>query len=348
VKLQAPQRAWIRTLLVLPVAAGVVALLWWRGPSWSDVGAAFTVVRWDWVLVAIAFNLVSVLARALAWRTVIRQAMPPPRPGFMLVFSAFSVGLFANAVLPGRIGELARVAVLANRLPRRRGLWATLAGTVFAHRVFDLIVVVGLVLYVVSAAEVPRWAQTSLTAFMVVSAILIVVSLAVARSHHRTPLDGLGRVRRLVTMARQGLAVLHAPLPAAVALFFQTLGWTTQFFAVYAALRGFQIDEPVIVAGIVLLVMNVATAFPLWPGNVGLMQVAVAAALVPYGVAYAHGFGFGLGLQAIEASVGVGLGLLFLAREGLSFAMLKRMPAAEPAEPPAEVVENRPRMRMSG
>ena len=39
-----------------------------------------------------------------------------PHPRFPLVFSAFSVGLFANAVLPGRIGELARVAVLTRKL----------------------------------------------------------------------------------------------------------------------------------------------------------------------------------------------------------------------------------------
>jgi uncharacterized protein (TIRG00374 family) len=330
------------------VIVGVAALVLWRGPSWNLLEDAFSAVRWSWVAVAVLLNFLSVVVRVVAWRTVIDQAIRPPRPRFRYIFSSFSIGLLGNAALPGRIGELARVAVLANRLPRRRGLWATLAGTVFAHRVFDLVVVVGLVLYVVSSAEVPRWAQTSLTAFLVLAAILIVVSLAVARSHQRTPLDGLGRARRLVTMARQGLAVLHAPLAAAVALLFQALGWTAQFFAVYAALRGFQIDEPLIVAGIVLLVMNVATAFPLWPGNVGLMQAAVALALVPYGVAYAHGFGFGLGLQAIEASVGIGLGLLFLAREGLSFAMLKRMPAEEPAEPSTEVVEHRPRMRVSG
>src|SRR5581483_9522372 len=52
---------------------------------------------------------------------------------------AFSVGLFANAILPGRIGELARVAVLTRKLPGRRGAWATLVGTVFAHRVFDVV-----------------------------------------------------------------------------------------------------------------------------------------------------------------------------------------------------------------
>ena len=106
----------------------VVALLWWRGPSLSAIGDAFAQVRWEWVVVAIGLNLGSVVVRALAWRTVINQAMPKPHPSAPLVFSAFSVGLFANAVLPGRIGELARVAVLVRKLPRRRGTWARIGG----------------------------------------------------------------------------------------------------------------------------------------------------------------------------------------------------------------------------
>jgi hypothetical protein len=82
--------------------------------------------------------------------------------------------------------------------------------------------------------------------------------------------------------------------------------------------------------------------FPLWPGNVGLVQAAVALPLVSYGVAYPKGFAFGIGLQAIEMSVGVGVGLIFLAREGLSFAMLKRMPGADQAEMAEEGEEAQP------
>src|SRR2546421_10965624 len=97
----------------------VAVLLWWRGPSWTAIGDAFTQVRWQWVAVAVGLNLASVVGRAIAWRTVIRQAMPAPHPRSFLVFSAFSVGLFANAVLPGRIGELARVAVVGRKVTRR-------------------------------------------------------------------------------------------------------------------------------------------------------------------------------------------------------------------------------------
>jgi uncharacterized membrane protein YbhN (UPF0104 family) len=311
----------------------VVALLWWRGPSWGAIGDAFTIVRWEWVLVAIGFNLVSVLARAVAWRTVIHQAMPPPVPGFLLVFSAFSVGLFANAVLPGRIGELARVAVLNRKVPGRNA-WAILIGTVFAHRLFDLVPVVFLIVYVVLTAKIPSWAVSSLIAFVCVGVLLFALALAFARRHQRgVPID-LGPMRRLVTMARQGLGVMRTPLAAVGAIAFQCGGWLCQFFAVYTAMRAFHIHAPLPAAGLVLVLMNVATIFPLWPGNVGLLQAAIALPLLHYGVSSPRGIAYGIGLQAIEASVGVGFGLLFLAREGLSYTMLKVMPDATQVEMP--------------
>ena len=322
----------LRILVVLAVAAGIGALVWWRGPDWGQVGDAFTIVRWQWVVAAIALNLVSVLVRAVAWSIVINQAMPPPHPRFRLVFSAFSVGLFANAVLPGRIGELARVGVLTRKLPGRNGAWAALIGTVFAHRLFDLIPSLLLVTYALATAKVPHWAYTSLEIVLGVGFALFAFGLASARRHHQPVLDELGRVRRLLVMARQGLGVLHSPVAAIGAAFFQCLGWFCQLLAVFCAMRAFHIYAGLPAAALVLVLVNVATIFPLWPGNVGLVQAAVALPLIAYGVAKARGIAFGFGLQAIEASVGVGVGMLFLAREGLSFAMLRVMPGAEAVE----------------
>ncbi len=333
----------MRAAIVVTAAAGVVALLWWRGPAWSAVVDAFAAVEWRWVAAAVGLNLLSVLVRAVAWRTVIVQAFPAPYPGFPLVFSAFSVGLFANAVLPGRIGELARVAVLNRRL-RQEGAWARLLGTVFAHRVFDLVAVIGLILYVVLTAHIPDWAVTSLIAVVVAGVALFTVAVFTARHHRVTSLEeGLGAFRKVVRLARYGLGVMRQPGAAALAVFFQILGWTCQLFAVYTAMRAFGIHEPLPAAGLVLVLMNVATLFPLWPGNIGLVQAAVALPLFSYyGVAKAAGIAFGFGLQAIEASVGVGVGLIFLAREGLSFAMLRVMPDASQAEAPAEEAPTEP------
>jgi uncharacterized protein (TIRG00374 family) len=329
-----------RIALALVLMGAVAALFWWRGPSLRGLGNAFTSVVWEWVAVAIAINLLSVVARALAWSTVIRQAMPPPHPKPMTVFSAFSVGLFANAVLPGRIGELARVAVLVRKLPRRKGLWATLVGTVLAHRVFDIVPVMLLILYVVVTAKVPAWAISILLAIVGIGVGLFTFSIVSARTDHGGRLDGVGAGRRVLAMARQGLAVMRSPLGMALAISFQIAGWVCQLLAVWTAMRAFHIHAPLPAAGVVLLVVNVVTIFPFWPGNVGAVQLAIAAPLsASYGVPYATGIAYGFGLQAIEASVGIGVGLIFLAREGLSVAMLRVMPSAAQAEMPPPDME---------
>jgi uncharacterized protein (TIRG00374 family) len=350
------QSLWFRVGVMVLAAGGVAALLYWRGPNWGAIGHAFASVEWHWVAAAVGLNLLSVLVRAIAWRTVIRQAMPPPHPSFLLVFSAFSVGLFANAVLPGRIGELARVAVLNRRLTEQESPWATLLGTVFAHRVFDLISAMALVVFVVFTAHIPSWATTSLIVVVIAGVALFSFAVLSARQHQFSDLGGLTAIRRLVRLARYGLGVMRRPRQAALACFFQMLGWTCQLFAVWTAMRAFDIHKPVPAAGLVLVLMNVATLFPLWPGNnVGLLQAAIALPLNSYyNVPRAVGVAFGFGLQAIEASVGVGVGTLFLAREGLSVAMLRVMPEATQAQLPEEQREpelrteaERPRARVS-
>ena len=284
--------------------------------------------QWDgWIAFAILINLFSVGVRSSAWRVVIKQAILPPWPRWRTVFSAFCVGLLGNAALPGRVGELARVAVVTRHVRRRPGTWATIVGTVFAHRLFDVVAAVGLVLYVLYTSRIPEWAKPALAVVIGVGLGFLIAGFLLARRQPRRVHENMGTVRRLARLARAGLTVLRRPAPAIGALFFQLLGWTAQLFAVWAAFRAFQIDHLGLPeAALILLLMNVVGVFPFWPGNVGLLQAAIAFALLRYGVDYAHGFAYGIGLQAIEASVGVGLGLVFLAREGFSFAMLRRMP----------------------
>ncbi len=326
-----PRSHWARAALGLPLLAVVALLLWWRGPDWGVVYHAFDLVNWAWIGFALGLNLVSVLVRSLAWSLTIDQALEPPRPRFDRVFSAFSVGLLANAVLPGRIGELARVAVLRRHVPRGRGSSGALVGTVFAHRLFDLFPALLLVGYVLLTAKIPNWAVTSLVVVSIVGILLFTAAVVSARRKQR-PIEGARPVRQLLAMARQGLAVLRSPLPALGAIVLQCAGWFFQLLAVYVAMRAFDVHAPLPAAALVLLLMNVATVFPLWPGNIGLLQAAVALPLVQYGVNYSTGFAYALVLQVVEMSVGVGVGLVFLAREGLSFATLRELPAEEIAK----------------
>jgi glycosyltransferase 2 family protein len=324
-----PQSPMVRLAILALAVAITVALVIWHGPDTDLVANAFEAVTWSWVAIAVGLNLLSVVVRTSSWRVIILQAIPKPWPSWRVVFSAFCVGLLGNVALPGRVGELARVAVITRHLRRRPGTWATIVGTVFAHRLFDVVAATGLVVYVLYTSRIPDWAKPALAVVIGVGLGLLIAAFLLARRHpqptREAPEDS-GAVRRLIAMARAGLTVLRRPAPAIWALCFQLLGWTAQLLAVWAAMIAFQIHAGVHAAALVLLLMNVVTLFPFWPGNVGLLQAAIAFALLSYGVSYAHGFAFGVGLQAIEASVGVGLGLFYLAREGFSFANLRRMP----------------------
>ena len=336
--------SWVQAGALVLVVAAALVVLWWRGPDWQAVGDAFRFVTWNWIVVAFLLNVVSTLFRALSWSLTISQALPPRHhPRLVQVFSAFGVGLFANAIVPGRLGELARVATLRRHLPDAPpGTTATLVGTVFAHRLFDLVPMTILVTWVLLTAEVPHWAVVGLLIAAAVGLALFTVAWLGARRHHRPVMrEGVGTVRHLLGMARQGLSVLKAPVPLAGAILFQCLGWLLQLLAVFATMQAFGIDAPLPAAGLVLVLMNVATIVPLWPGNVGLVQAAVALPLRNYGVPYATGFAFGLALQAIEIACGVALGLLSLMREGFSVAVLRRLEQEEegPAPAPEDAVE---------
>ena len=304
----------------------------------ESFGRAFAHMRWNWTLAALALNLLSAFAGSLSWDTVIKQGMPSPHPRYRHVLSAFSVGLLGNIVLPGRAGEAARVAVLARRLNGRTGAWATLAGTVVAYRLLDLLPSLALIGYAALAAPMPHWAHMSVLLFAAVGLALLALGFAGARRHERPLFEARGKLHELAMLAREGLGVLRAPVPAAGATLYQSVAWMSQLLAVYATLRAFGLVLPLAAAALVLVLVNLAVLFPLWPGNVGLLQAAVALPLAGYGIESGRAVAFGVGMQAIEVSVGLSLGLLFLAREGLSIAALKQAPGAA-----AEAVEVRDR-----
>jgi uncharacterized membrane protein YbhN (UPF0104 family) len=316
---------------VAVAGAAVVALLVFRGPHWGAVGHALTQMRWSWALAAIGINLASALVRGLAWRTVVVEAIPPPYPSLLDFFSAVFVGIFANGVLPGRVGEVARVGVLRRHLPGRRGLWPPLIGSVVAHRLLEIFPSIGLILWVLADAKIPAWGRGSLLAVLGLGVALLLAGLLLARRHEHGEIRGAGRIRAVIVQVRQGLGVLRSPGPAAQAIALQTAAWMLQLGAVWTAMRAFNISLPLTAAAAVLALMNVALILPLWPGNVGLQQAAIALPLVPYGIPYAHGFAYGIGLQAIESSVGYVGGVVFLLREGLSLAGLREMGAGEAA-----------------
>jgi uncharacterized membrane protein YbhN (UPF0104 family) len=325
-------RRLVHFALIAVAAAGVVVLLVFHGPNWHQVGRALAGMNWGWAAVAILLNFVSCIARALSWDNVINEAVPKPHPRLRDVISAFFVGILANSVLPGRVGEVARIGVLMRRMPERDrpGLWPAMIGSVLAHRILEVFPSIALILWVLINAHIQPAVRTALWAIAGASAAFVVIGVALARRHEQGGVDVEGRFAALVARLREGLGILRRPIPAFISAGWQTIAWVLQLGAVWVTLLAFNIHLPLIAAAAVLAVMNVALVLPLWPGNLGVLQAAIAIPLVAYGVPAGVAIAYGLALQAIESSVGYSFGILCLFREGLTFGRLRAMGASDP------------------
>ncbi len=311
----------LRVALAAGALAGISLILARR----VDVSSlAQADVAWGWIVASLLLNLASVAGKAIVWKAAL-DALPGERPArYAHVVPALFIGFLLNSVLFARVGELARVAVLA----RRRRLAgesipaSTIAGTALAEQ---LVLGVALALAVVALAPVMHLPQLIWELVLVFVLVLaaVVVALVVALRSAR------GRLAQVVSGLSRGQALFSRPRATALAMAAGTLSWAAQIGGIWAALEAFGIHVGLAGAGLVFVSSTIVQLFPFWPGNLGIFQLGVSAPLVnAYAISTASAVAFSVGLQVVEALLGVGLGLVFLAREGLSLSGARRLATA--------------------
>jgi uncharacterized protein (TIRG00374 family) len=307
---------------------------------------SFVHADWRWALAAMGLLLVSLVLRSWALKVIV-DALGDVRARLSDAFSATSIGLLANIVLPVRVGIVLTPYVLSILLRRRRASvhFATALGMSLTERLFATVTFVALGLAAVSTLSAPSWAVQVLVFGAVFSlACLGALSLAEHRRERRDaelqgsrdlelrlpqfPADGgAARLRHGIAHYLPELAesqrIMGRPSSALWELGVQTLGWLAQVAAALAALEAFHLGQTGLRgAALVLVLTNIIGLIPATPGNVGTFQAAAAAALAVYGVESGPAIAFALGFQAMQLVVAVGAGLLSLSLQRLTLAQL--------------------------
>src|SRR5216117_3495691 len=191
----------------------------WRG-AWL-IGLAISVALLVWVLhridprqvwsyaqhanfwlllLAVVVATVTFPVRTIRWRLILRDGDGRPFP-FMLLWHATTIGFMANNLLPARAGEVARAYVASRQLPVR---FSTALTSLGVERVFDGLIMLGLMAFAIAAPSFPDQAalgRTSVSAITTTAAIFFGVVLVVAALvvHRPAPwLALLGRVTHAV------------------------------------------------------------------------------------------------------------------------------------------------------
>ncbi|MEW6583535.1 MAG: lysylphosphatidylglycerol synthase domain-containing protein, partial [Actinomycetota bacterium] len=111
-----PRGPALRRAAALAAVAAVATLALLHVDEVADAVRELAGAQVAWAVASVAANVASSTVRGAAWAVLVRRAVtvPPPVPW---VVSAFLIGQLGNLLAPARLGEAAKVALLARRVP---------------------------------------------------------------------------------------------------------------------------------------------------------------------------------------------------------------------------------------
>jgi uncharacterized protein (TIRG00374 family) len=330
-------------VLRIVVIVGIVAIAVWK-LNIDRVHDSFHIASWGFMAAAVMANFASVAFKGLAWKAVV-DGLPAvrQRTRYMDLLSPLFVGFLFNTVLAARVGEIVKVLLAKRRLERRgqRPYTTSLMGTVVAENLISTITWVALVFAIGFFLPLPSYAWVASTALGVGCLAIVLVAFLAGKAGHRQlpPWLNTGPLWTRFTRAlarlwggvRESHAGLRDPRQLGLVIGASLATWLAQWVGIYCTLIAFGLDRVGWGgAGLLLVTITLAQAFPVLPGNLGVFQ---AAAIVPltasYGVDATAALAFSIVLQATEAIIGVVVGFGFLIAEGVGFGQLRRQAEEE-------------------
>ena len=271
-------RRYIVALVAL-ASLGALALMIER--TGTRVLEAAATPNWRYLLAGLAISAAVQPLRALAWTSTVRS----PNIGFRAMYAASSIGSFLDTVLPGRLGEASKVAVLKVTAGPRWPGFSRAGGSLLCAHLLEMVAFVLVGAGSVFFLPVPGWAKlTMLVGLPLAAGGLVLVSLLHAKLSHRLP-EGVGAF--LAGAAAPKGIMLRAGLILVVT-------WIARWFGILFLLHAVGVHVSVGAALLYMVVTGLANTMPFLPGNVGLYQGAAIGALAMVG----HG-----GEVALAASV---------------------------------------------
>jgi phosphatidylinositol alpha-mannosyltransferase len=308
------------------------------------IGHALVTASPGWVALSFVLMASSLVLRSVSWYAVLQAALPETKIPRIAVTRALMIGVMGSAVVPGRVGEAARVVVVTRRLEgsNRRQL-PVVAGTAFSQTLINLLALA--ILAGITFSSVPLLSGHPAGIATAIAVPLLICALVVAgprllalgqRARSRRIAKWSNTLAGIFALARRGLSVFARPRYGAVAIGAQLGAWALQWLACYMVILalGLQHQADLAAAAAILLAVNVSAILPATPSNVGVFQAACLVVLTAYGVGGGPGLAYGIILQAVEVLTALALGVPALLGEGMTWREIRATSKAEDADEP--------------
>jgi uncharacterized membrane protein YbhN (UPF0104 family) len=274
---------------------------------------SLTSIHWGFLAVAVLFHLGRIAARSRAWRNVVAAAYPDTAVEWRYVYGAYVAGIGANAILPGRGGDLLRLYIVKHRV--EGATYPTLAATLLADGVFDFVAASLLLSWALWAGILPGadvlpnlpaadwlWVFKNPDQAIVIAGFILAVGLVAVGLAY-------SRITAFWDRVKQGLAILGTPhrYLREVALW-DAADWALRLTAVFFFLLAFGLPATPYNAFAYLVAGSLSTALPLTPGGIGTEQALLVFLFSDVGPASTI-LAFSVGVKLVIITVNVALGV---------------------------------------
>ncbi len=277
---------------------------------------------------AIAVFLVSLVARAVAWRTLLQEQVSVQK-----AFWVINEGYLLNNILPFRLGEVGRAFLMSGSTPGLR-FWEV-ASTIVIERTFDVALSLGLLLASLPFIVQTEWAGQAALG----SGVIVVLGLAglhlmaryrqvimgwSARLGGRWPL-----VARVVREERlnsffEGLSALTDFPRFLKALTSMGVVWGLTLLEYYLVLAAFLPGARLVWAAFGLAAAAIGVSVPSSPGYIGVYEAAIVTGLSVFEIDPSVALAFAITVHVLYVLLTALLGAYGLARDGQSLGTVFR------------------------
>ena len=303
----------------------------------------FTQINYFWILPSLGLIILSFVLRVIRWQIILA---PTKKINFWVGFHPVMIAFAINCILPGRVGELARPAIL---LKREKIRFSTGLATIAMERVFDIGLIIGLFLVTYPWIELDasmsmqvgstsldqstlktivrglfqlgiiliagmllvsfKWSRTRLIQLIIESPKLLF--FLSDRHREKIQLNLCNPVVRLLENFAAGFATIQSPLQILLCLALSILIWFIAALSYYVfslGCPGITLSFPEMVA--VMVIICIFIALPSVPGYWGIWEAGGILAMMAFGISQTSAAGFTLANHALQVLPVVVLGFV--------------------------------------
>ncbi len=284
-------------------------------------------IRWQWVLVAIACDVLSYVCQGVRWRLLLK---PVGNISTLRSTQAIYAGLFTNELLPMRVGELVRAYLVARWTAVK---FVAVIPSMIVERCFDslwMVVAIGLAALVIPLPQnLLRAAE--LLGIILIIAMALLFYLAVRQRNAAWLERGQHSSHRIVRFVATLLARLSEGVQGMgrTRAFYLAFAWSLallvcQALAFWFVMVACGLQVAFMSGVVVFLIVHLGTAIPNAPANVGAFQFFTVLGLSLFGVEKATAAGFSIVVFLMLTLPLLLLGFIAISTSGTSLLRIRR------------------------